>query len=81
MSEPTIAARTPVTVELKAGKEYFYCTCGRSSDQPFCDGSHEGTEFTPKSFTVEKDRRAALCRCKRTNDPPYCDGSHAALED
>ena len=81
MSEPIIAARTPVTVELKAGKEYLYCTCGRSSDQPFCDGSHEGTDFTPMSFTVEEDRRAALCRCKRTNDPPFCDGSHAGLKD
>jgi CDGSH-type Zn-finger protein len=79
MNEPVVAARTPVHVKLEAAREYLYCTCGRSSDQPFCDGSHEGTSFTPLAFRVEKDRPALLCRCKRTATPPYCDGSHADL--
>jgi CDGSH-type Zn-finger protein len=79
MTEPVIAAHSPVVVALEAGRGYFYCTCGRSADQPFCDGSHQGTSFTPLQFQVEEDRKAALCRCKRTADPPFCDGSHAAL--
>jgi CDGSH-type Zn-finger protein len=79
MSDPVIAARTPVTVALEAGQSYFYCACGRSASQPFCDGSHAGTDFTPLEFSVERDRKAALCRCKHTATPPYCDGSHARL--
>ncbi|MEB3322244.1 MAG: glutamate synthase-related protein [Synechococcaceae cyanobacterium] len=79
MGQPVVAATTPITVTLEAGREYLYCSCGRSADQPFCDGSHRGTGFTPLPFRVEKDRRAALCRCKRTADAPYCDGSHADL--
>lgn len=81
MGEALIAARTPVRVELEADKQYFYCACGRSADQPFCDGSHEGTGFTPMEFSVETDRKALLCRCKRTQDAPFCDGSHAHLPD
>jgi methylamine---glutamate N-methyltransferase subunit C len=80
MAQPKIAARTPVAVELKAGKEYYWCACGRSKNQPFCDGSHEGTEFSPVAFTPEEDGEAYLCRCKRTGNPPYCDGSHARLD-
>lgn len=79
MADPVIAATTPVSVALEAGREYFYCTCGRSAEQPFCDGSHQGTAFTPMPFRVDEDRRAALCRCKRTADPPFCDGSHTGL--
>ncbi len=79
MPDPVIAARTPVSVTLEAGKTYYYCTCGRSADQPFCDGSHQGTAFTPQEFSVDEDRKAALCRCKHTKDAPFCDGSHAQL--
>jgi methylamine---glutamate N-methyltransferase subunit C len=81
MAQPKIAARTPVAVELKAGKEYYWCACGRSKNQPFCDGSHEGTEFKPLAFTPGENGEAHLCRCKRTGNPPYCDGSHAGLDD
>lgn len=81
MSEPVIAARTPVAVKLEAGHSYFYCACGRSATQPFCDGSHEGTDFTPLEFSVERDRKVSLCRCKHTATPPYCDGSHDQLPD
>ena len=79
MTAPTVAARTPIRVDLEEGKEYFYCACGRSSDQPFCDGSHEGSGFTPLSFVAEKSGKALLCRCKQTATPPYCDGTHARV--
>ena len=77
MSEdPTIAAKAPVKVELEAGKKYFFCTCGKSGGQPFCDGSHKGTSFSPKAFVAEKDGPAFLCQCKHTGNAPFCDGSH-----
>ncbi|HEV57691.1 MAG TPA: glutamate synthase [Phycisphaerales bacterium] len=81
MSQPKIAARTPIAVELEAGKEYHWCACGRSKNQPFCDGSHEGSGFTPLAFTAKEDGEAWLCRCKHTGNPPYCDGTHARLAD
>jgi CDGSH-type Zn-finger protein len=81
MSEPVIASRTPVRVDLEANKTYLYCTCGRSDSQPFCDDSHQGTDFTPMEFSVQEDRKALLCLCKHTKDAPYCDGSHASLAD
>lgn len=79
MPKPTITATKPIPVELKAGENYYYCTCGKSSKQPFCDGSHEGTEFTPKQFTVEEDGVAYLCQCKHTGNAPFCDGSHSKI--
>jgi len=79
MKEPKIAAREPVQVELKAGDKYFFCTCGASSHQPFCDGSHKGTGFAPQPFEVDEDGSAWLCRCKRTGNLPFCDGSHGRL--
>lgn len=79
MPAPTVAARTPISVTLEQGKEYFYCACGRSADQPFCDGSHEGSGFTPLSFVAESSGRALLCRCKQTATPPFCDGTHARV--
>ncbi len=76
MSNPVIADIKPVAVELKKGEESYFCTCGRSSGQPFCDGSHSVTDFKPKAFTPDKDDEAYLCQCKHTKNPPYCDGSH-----
>ncbi|MFW5816109.1 MAG: glutamate synthase-related protein [Wenzhouxiangella sp.] len=81
MSQPVIANNKPIKVSLEKGEEYAFCRCGRSSDQPFCDGSHEGTGITPKVFTAEKDEEAYLCRCKHTNDAPYCDGTHKKFSD
>jgi CDGSH-type Zn-finger protein len=63
------------------GKRYFWCVCGRSSDQPFCDGSHAGTSFRPRVIIAEKDDTGWLCACKHTSDPPYCDGSHKQFSD
>ncbi|MFK5921056.1 MAG: glutamate synthase-related protein [Verrucomicrobiota bacterium] len=81
MNKPTIAANKPIPVELKAGQEYYYCTCGKSANQPFCDGSHKGTDFVPKAFVAEEDGDAYLCQCKQTANAPFCDGSHANVPD
>ncbi len=77
--EPIIAKKGPFAVELEAGKNYHWCTCGRSANQPFCDGSHKGTGMTPMAFTPEKSGTAYLCGCKHSKNPPYCDGSHHAF--
>lgn len=77
--EPKIAQKSPYAVELEAGKSYHWCACGRSAKQPFCDGSHHGTEFTPVAFTAEKSETAHLCGCKHTKNPPFCDGTHHKL--
>jgi CDGSH-type Zn-finger protein len=79
MSEPTIAAKFPVKVELETGKTYAWCSCGNSKKQPFCDGSHKGSEFVPKVFKAEETKTAFLCQCKHTKTPPFCDGTHKGL--
>ncbi|MEW8506956.1 MAG: CDGSH iron-sulfur domain-containing protein [Candidatus Thiodiazotropha sp.] len=81
MDKPVVAAKQPIDAELVAGKEYWWCACGRSSNQPFCDGSHQGTGIEPMGFKAEKSGEAWLCRCKQTQNPPYCDGSHKQVED
>ena len=78
MAEPKIADNKPQVLELEPG-EYYYCTCGESSNQPFCDGSHAGTGFGPQAFKVEEKKRYALCCCKRTGNGPFCDGTHSGL--
>jgi CDGSH-type Zn-finger protein len=79
--ESIIAAPEPIAVELEVGKKYFWCACGRSKNQPFCDGSHKGTGCEPVAFTAEKSGEAWLCRCKQTDNAPYCDGTHNELGD
>jgi CDGSH-type Zn-finger protein len=79
MDEPVVAQKAPFKVELEAGKTYWWCSCGRSAAQPFCDGSHKGTAFTPRKYQPERSGAAWLCGCKRTATPPTCDGSHKAL--
>jgi glutamate synthase domain-containing protein 2 len=76
MEKPTIADNKPIKTQVVKGEDYYWCTCGKSSGQPFCDGSHKGTSFTPKKFTAEEDGDAFLCMCKISKNPPFCDGSH-----
>ncbi len=79
MSEPEIAQKAPYAVEVEEGKTYFWCVCGKSSKQPFCDGSHKGGDFTPMKYQAEKSGKLYFCGCKRTGNQPLCDGSHNAL--
>jgi len=79
MSKGEVAAKTPYAVAVEAGKDYFWCACGKSKTQPFCDGSHRGSEFRPLRYTAEKDETKYFCGCKQTNGQPFCDGSHKAL--
>ena len=80
MSKPTIAQTSPFPVELEEGKRYAWCTCGESSKQPFCDGTHSGTGFKPMVFTAEASETAYLCGCKATASGPFCDGTHNDLK-
>ncbi len=76
MCAPVRASDTPFPVDLEAGKSYFWCACGKSANQPFCDGSHKGSEFTPVKFDAYESKHVYLCGCKTTGNQPMCDGSH-----
>jgi CDGSH-type Zn-finger protein len=80
MSEsPTIAGRAPIKIAVEASKSYYWCSCGKSATQPFCDGKHKGSGFAPMQYTAEKDGDAWFCTCKHTKSPPMCDGSHKSV--
>ena len=79
MANPKIAGKAPMAVDLIEGQTYAWCSCGESSKQPFCDGSHKGSEFTPKVFKAEESKTAYMCTCKGTNNPGFCDGTHKSL--
>ncbi len=78
MNEPVIAAKQPSVMELEPGT-YYWCSCGLSSNQPFCNGAHKGTGFTPMKVEITEKQRVALCDCKRTSNVPFCDGTHVKL--
>ena len=80
MTKPIIAAIAPKKVSLNQDEEYYFCTCGRSNNQPFCDGSHAGTDFKPKPFSAQESGDAYLCQCKHTANSPFCDGSHKQFD-
>ena len=74
--EAVIAQKAPYEVEVEEGKTYYWCSCGRSNNQPFCDGSHNGTSFEPLAYKADKSGKVYLCGCKRTANQPHCDGAH-----
>ena len=78
MAEPKIAQKGPYVRDEKPG-DIFWCACGGSSNQPYCDGSHKGTEFQPMKTSIDKEKKVAWCGCKHSSNKPFCDGSHAKL--
>ena len=80
MSQPEIAAKTPFAVAEEKGKDYWWCACGRSKSQPFCDGSHKGSEFNPVKYTATESKTVYFCGCKRSGKAPLCDGTHKSLQ-
>lgn len=79
MSDPVIAQKSPYAVEVEAGKSYWWCSCGKSKSQPFCDGSHKGSEFSPVEYKAEKSGTVYFCGCKHSQNGALCDGSHSSL--
>lgn len=78
MSQPAIADAKPVVLELQPGT-YYWCSCGQSGHQPFCDNAHKGTDFAPLAFEITEPKTVALCNCKHTQNAPFCDGAHTQL--
>lgn len=84
-SKAFVAAKSPFAIEVEAGKTYYWCTCGMSKNQPFCDGAHvkfneeQNLKFAPLAWTAEESKTAYFCGCKKTKNPPMCDGTHAEL--
>jgi len=78
--KPVIAQKAPYAVAVTAGRKYLWCACGRSKNEPFCDGSHKDTGFKPKLYEAKKDETVYFCGCKHTKSPPLCDGTHMDLD-
>lgn len=79
MADPVVAQKSPYPVEVTAGEKYWWCACGKSANQPFCDGSHKGGEFVPTPFEAEESKKVFFCGCKHTQGVALCDGSHNSL--
>lgn len=79
MKEPVIAGKQPIAVDVEAGKNYFWCACGMSTTQPFCDGSHKGSGMVPMAYKPDANRKVFFCACKQTGKSPMCDGTHNKL--
>lgn len=81
MSNGRSTQNSPYRIEVEAGKSYFWCACGQSATQPFCDGSHKGSEFSPVKYVAEKDGMVAFCGCRESARMPMCDGTHRTLSE
>jgi len=79
MTSPVIAQKKPYMVEVEAGKTYYWCSCGLSKKQPYCDGSHTGTDLAPLAYKATETKTVAMCGCKYSGNTPLCDGAHAKL--
>ena len=79
MAEPVIVQKEPYGVDVESGQDYWWCACGRSANQPFCDGSHKGTGLTPIQYDAKADRKVWVCGCKKTSSQPVCDGTHNSV--
>ena len=79
MSEPVVAQKSPIKQELEAGQSYFWCSCGYSEKQPYCNGAHKEHGMAPMKVDSDKDQTVFFCGCKQTKTPPYCDGTHSSL--
>ena len=79
MVTPKVAQKAPYPIAIEAGKTYYWCTCGESAKQPFCDGSHKDTSFVPQAYTADVSKTAYFCGCKISGKAPFCDGSHNRL--
>ena len=77
--EPVVAQKAPFAAEVKEGETYYWCACGKSKNQPLCDGSHQGTSITPQAYTATETGTVYFCGCKMSKNPPLCDGSHNNL--
>ena len=79
MDQPNIAQTAPIVVDVEAGKTYWWCACGRSKSQPFCDGSHKGSGFSPMEWKADIAEQKWFCCCKHSARKPFCDGTHKKL--
>lgn len=79
MTEPTVAGKAPIAIDVEAGRSYFWCSCGLSKKQPFCDGAHKGTAFVPTQYKATETTKVWFCACKRSANGVLCDGTHKAL--
>lgn len=79
MEKPTVGGTSPIRMTLEEGKKYAWCACGKSENQPWCNGAHKDSSFTPMVFTQETEKTAGICTCKMTSNPPFCDGTHKNL--
>ncbi len=78
-NKPKISQKAPYVTEVKEGKTYYWCQCGESKKQPFCDGSHKGTFFSPVMYKAMETKKIFFCGCKFTSKPPFCDGTHSKI--
>jgi CDGSH-type Zn-finger protein len=76
MADPVLAQKSPFAVNVQEGRKYWWCACGMSKKQPFCDGSHKGSGFGPVEYQATASRTVYFCGCKRTGKSPLCDGAH-----